>query len=74
MPAPTPKQIRQARAYLHQRRITTGMISPKDFAQASNDLDASFSETMKLVRELLRAKEGGAPPNPAPIATELAKE
>ncbi len=50
------------------------MISPKEFAQASEEIGKGFNETLKLIRELLRAREGGAPPNPAPIATEIARE
>lgn len=74
MMAISAKQVRQARAYLQQRRITSGMISPREFAQASEEAKKNFHETLKLIRELLRAREGGAPPNPAPIATEIARE
>ena len=53
------KQVRMARAYLQKRRITTGMISPREFAQSSEELGKDFRETLAFLKEMLARRDRG---------------
>jgi len=53
------KQVRQARAYLQQRRITTGMISPRDFAASAEELGKDFKETLAFLKQMLARRDRG---------------
>ena len=53
------KQVRQARAFLQQRRITTGMISPREFAQSSEELGKDFRETLAFLKQMLARRDRG---------------
>ncbi|MBX3504422.1 MAG: hypothetical protein KF895_03010 [Parvibaculum sp.] len=69
---PSPKEIRQARAFLQNRGIRTSDIAPKDFAAAHREAGSkTFGETLKLIASLLM---GGQGEGPAPRAAALAKK
>jgi hypothetical protein len=55
----TNKQVRQARSFLQQRRITTSMISPRDFARSSEELGKDFKETLEFLKEMLARRDRG---------------
>lgn len=55
MPA-SPKEVRAARAYLRQRKITSKEIPPKKFANAARELNKGFRE---LLRTIGRMQSGG---------------
>lgn len=59
--APTPKQIREARAYLQNRQLTSADVAPKDFATLSNRWSKSFAETLRLLARLKMGGQGGSP-------------
>lgn len=71
MPA-KPRDVRKARAYLHKRGVKSGVVSPKKFAAAAGQLGTGYYDTLRLIISLANASEGRAPPNPAPVATEIA--
>jgi hypothetical protein len=56
--APTPKEIRQARAFLQGRNIRTKDIAPLDFLMASREIGKSFIETLRLISSLLTEDQG----------------
>lgn len=58
MKASTPKEIRQARAFLQKMGIRTADMSPRLFADASKEVDKSFRETLRLVATLLTEGQG----------------
>ena len=70
MAAPTPKEIRQARAFLHERGIRPADIRARDFAAAAAELGKSFIETLRLIATLFA---GGQGMGPAPIASQIAE-
>lgn len=46
-------KVRQARAYLRRRGISTSQISPRRFASSSSEMGKSFSETLRFLAALL---------------------
>ena len=57
----TPKEVREARAFIHKRGLTSYDIAPKDFAQAAKRFGKSFSETLKLIASLKMKGQGAHP-------------
>ena len=58
----TPKMIREARAFLRNRGLTTSDISPREFAKAAKELSKSFLETFKHLARLHNEGQGEVSP------------
>lgn len=58
--APTPEEIRKARAFLRRRGIATHQISPRKFAAASKEQNKSFSELLKFIARMLDGAQNEA--------------
>ena len=69
----TPQLIREARAFLRKRRIPSSAITPRRFAATSVRLQKSFTETLNLITDLVKAAQGQTPPDYSPIATDIAR-
>lgn len=63
----TPKEIRQARAYLEKQGISTADINPKHFAASAKETGKSFRDTLNWLARLL---SGGQNQGPAPSVTK----
>lgn len=64
--APTPEEIRKARAYLQNAGIRTSDISPRRFVTAAKEMGKGFRQTLKHLVLLL---SGGQGLGPSKIAT-----
>ena len=62
MVAPTPEEVRKARAYLQKRGIRTSDISPKDFAKVAVEMQKTFAATLKYIARLKLGYQGKIPP------------
>lgn len=69
---PKPVDVRKARAYLHKRGVGPSVIRPQAFASAAGQLGTGYYDTLHLIIQLANASQGRAPPNPAPVATDIA--
>ena len=69
--AVAPVDIRKARAFLRKRNIPSRVISPRRFAMTAAELSKTFSETLKLLAQLMM---GGQGLGPAPIAQKIAEK
>lgn len=58
--APTPEEVRKARAFLRRRGIATHQVSPRKFAAASKEQGKSFTELLKFIARLLDGAQGEA--------------
>lgn len=56
MAAATPPEVRQARAFLRSKGITTQEIPPRKFASAAKELNKGFRE---LLRHIMHLRTGG---------------
>jgi len=54
----TPREIREARAYLQNRGLGTAEVVPKDFASLAKQFGKSFSDTLDLVAYLMAKGQG----------------
>ena len=66
-----PVDIRRARAFLRKRNVPSRVVSPRRRAATADELGKSFSETLKLLAQLLM---GGQGLGPAPIAQRIAEK
>lgn len=57
MRAPTPKEVRQARAFLFQRGIFPSTIHPRAFAAAAKEQRLTFFDLLKVLHEHVTARE-----------------
>lgn len=57
----TSKEIREARAYLQKRNLTTSDVSPKDFATLAKRFGKPFSEVLELIAHLQMRGQGEHP-------------
>lgn len=64
--AAKPAEIRQARAFLQQRKIRTSDIPPARFVAVAKETGKSFAETLRYLALLM---SGGSGNGPSPIAT-----
>jgi hypothetical protein len=51
-------EIRAAKKFLERRGITPKDISPRKFAQAAKELDASFIETLAILAQEIEGGHG----------------
>lgn len=58
--APTPEEVRKARAFLRRRGIATHQVSPRKFAAASKEQGKSFSDLLKFIARLMDGAQGEA--------------
>jgi hypothetical protein len=65
--APTPEEIRQARAYLQKQGVRSSDINPKQFAAVSHETGKSFRDTLNWLARLL---SGGQGQGPSPATTK----
>jgi hypothetical protein len=66
MTAITGAEVRQARKYLHDHKVQTTDISPRDFAASAKELGKPFRDTLRYLALLL---SGGSGVGPSKIAT-----
>lgn len=53
-----PKDIRQARAFLYQRRIHAKVIAPRRFAAAAKESGKSFGDLLKDISRMYLGGQG----------------
>lgn len=64
--APTPDEVRKARAYLQGRGVASSDISPRRFAGSVKELGKGYAQTLKYLVLLM---SGGSGVGPSRIAT-----
>jgi len=60
----TPKERRQARAFLYQIGVPAQVISPEDYAGAAKDLGLTFAGLWEVVVEVAHGIEARPQPKP----------
>jgi hypothetical protein len=45
-----PEEIRKAKKFLENKNLSISIIKPRLFAQASNELNKNFNETLKFIK------------------------
>ena len=58
MAVATPPEVRQARAFLRSKGITTQEIPPRKFASAAKELNRGFRETLRFIITTQEGRNG----------------
>ena len=58
MAVATPPEVRQARAFLRSKGITTQEIPPRKFASAAKELNRGFRETLRFIINTQEERNG----------------
>jgi tRNA isopentenyl-2-thiomethyl-A-37 hydroxylase MiaE len=58
--APTPEEVRKARAFLRRRGIGTHQIPPRRFAAAAKEQNKTFTELLRFIGRLLDGAQNEA--------------
>jgi tRNA isopentenyl-2-thiomethyl-A-37 hydroxylase MiaE len=58
--APSPEEVRKARAFLRRRGIATHQISPRKFAAAAKEQGKTFTELLRFIGRLMDGAQNEA--------------
>lgn len=50
------EEIRQAKKFLENKKISINLVKPKQFALASKKLNASFEDALNKLKEMVNGK------------------
>lgn len=74
MAVATPPEIRQARAFLRSKGVTTREIPPRKFANAAKELNRGFRELLRYIMQLRSGGQGQSVTRRENIRREAARK